>query len=80
MQVAFKTNFLQCNILVKYVSSIFYQRESIFFKKWGPWIYNDFYAITSYFIKFYNEKEVLNTILTNQFQTYLFPIFLIPIF
>jgi hypothetical protein len=33
-----------------------------------------------YFIKFSNEKVGLNTILTSQFQTYLFPIFIIPIF
>ncbi len=33
-----------------------------------------------YFIKFSNEKVCLNTILTNQFQTYLFPTFIIPIF
>jgi hypothetical protein len=33
-----------------------------------------------YFIKISNEKVGLNTILTNQFQTYLFLIFIIPIF
>ncbi len=33
-----------------------------------------------YFIKFSNEKVGLNTILTNQFQTYLFPTFIIPKF
>ncbi len=33
-----------------------------------------------YFIKFFNEKVGLNTILTNQLQTYLFLTFIIPIF
>jgi hypothetical protein len=33
-----------------------------------------------YFIKFSNEKIGLNTILTIQIQTYLFLIFIIPIF
>jgi len=45
--------------------------------------HNDLYAITSYiyiFIKFSNEKVGLNTILTSQFQTYLFPTFIIPKF
>jgi hypothetical protein len=34
----------------------------------------------TYFIKFSNEKVGLNTILTNQFQTYLFPTFIILFF
>jgi hypothetical protein len=33
-----------------------------------------------YFIKFFNENVGLNTILTIQFQTYLFPTFIIPKF
>ncbi len=33
-----------------------------------------------YFTKFYIEKVGLNTILTSQFQTYLFPTFIIPKF
>jgi hypothetical protein len=33
-----------------------------------------------YFIKFSNEKVGLNTILISQFQTYLFPTFIIPNF
>jgi hypothetical protein len=36
--------------------------------------------IDVYFIKFSNEKVGLNTILTSQFQTYLFPTFIIPKF
>jgi hypothetical protein len=82
MQVAFKTYFLQCNIWFKYVSSVFYQRESRFFLvrplniQWS--LYYNFTHV--YFIKFSDEKVGLNTILTNQFQTYLFPTFIIPIF
>jgi hypothetical protein len=33
-----------------------------------------------YFIKFSNEKVFLNTILANQIQKFLFPIFIIPKF
>jgi hypothetical protein len=47
MQVVFKTYFLQSNILFKYVSSIFYQRENKFIFWWGLWISNDFYVIIS---------------------------------
>jgi hypothetical protein len=39
--------------------------------------YNCIYV---YFVKCFNEKVGLNTILTRQFQTYLFPNFIIPIF
>jgi hypothetical protein len=79
MQVAFKTYFLQCNIWFKYVSSIFYQRENKFVFWWGLWFlcYN---FINVYFIKFFNEKVGLNTILTNQFQIYLFSTFIISKF
>jgi hypothetical protein len=60
------------------MSSIFYQRRFVFW--WSPWIYNDLYAITSYMyisLNFLMKKIVLNTILTNQSQTYLFPTFII---
>jgi hypothetical protein len=33
-----------------------------------------------YFIKFYNEKILLNTILASEIQKYLFPTFIIPKF
>ncbi len=66
------------------MSSIFYLKKIRFFFWWGIWIYNDFYAITSwihvYFLKFSNEQVGLNTILTSQFQTYLFLTFIIPKF
>ncbi len=65
------------------MSTIFYQRENRFFFWWSLWIYNDLYVIISYMyisLKFFNEKVGLNTILTSQFQNYLFPIFIIPKF
>jgi len=79
MQVAFKTYFLQWNIWFKYVSSIFYQREGRFVFLWD----NGLCAINFihvYFIKVSNKNVGLNTILTNWFQTYLFPTFIIPKF
>jgi hypothetical protein len=79
MQVAFKTYFLQWNIWFKYVSSIFYQREGRFVFLWdnGLCVIN---FIHVYFIKVSNKNVGLNTTLTNWFQTYLFPTFIIPKF
>jgi hypothetical protein len=83
MQVAYKTYFLQWKILFKYVSSVFYQRESrlVFLVmplniQWSL-CYN---FIHVHFIKVFDEKMGLNTILTNQFQMYLFLILLFQSF
>jgi hypothetical protein len=48
MYLAFEAYFLQCNIGFKYVSNIFYQRESKIYLFSFLWIYNDFYGITSH--------------------------------
>jgi len=80
MQVAFKPTFHSVTFDSN-MCRVYFTKEKVDFFLVRPlniqWslCYN---FIHVYFIKFSNEKAGLNTILTNQFQTYLFPTFIIP--
>jgi len=82
MQVAFKTYFLHVTLDSSMCEVYSTKKKKDIFLV-GPlniqW-YLCYSFIHVYFIKVFNEKIGLNTILTNQFQTYLFPTFIISIF
>jgi hypothetical protein len=80
MQVAFKTYFLHVTFDSSMCQVYSTKNKFLFFlvRPLNIQWYLCYNFIHIYFIEFSNEKVGLNTILTSQFQTYLFLTFIIP--